>query len=37
MRPGMGNGEESAAPPEGNLTDRIRKLQNGASRLSTAL
>jgi chromosome segregation ATPase len=29
------NGDESA-PPEGNLTDRIRKLQNGASRVSTA-
>ena len=29
------NGEQSA-PPEGNLTERIRKLQNGASRVSTA-
>jgi chromosome segregation ATPase len=31
----IANGE-GAAPPEGNLTDRIRKLQNGASRVSTA-
>jgi hypothetical protein len=27
---------EEGAPSEGNLTDRIRKLQNGASRVSTA-
>ena len=36
MRPeSFAAGREAGAAPEGNLTDRIRKLQNGASRVSS--